>query len=405
MNQYVKLDRHRAIGFVLACMCCLFIWLEAAAAEPLIAVASDLHMDELTRDKGLVNPLVPIHPRIIDALLDDVLEQGADMLLLCGDITNQGKFAQHEQLLERLQNARARGLNIYVLPGNHDIGQVLPMRFAAMYKDFGYGDAYSRDPDSLSYSVLEDGLLILMLDTHGYADNGYVASIDEGTLHWMEGQLVTAKRYGWRVLAAGHYPILTEQATKFTGKAEAVRLLEKYDVPLYICGHLHGRNVAVGEKLVELVIDQAISYPCCYALLEGTEGGWRYRPRKIDVSGWLAKNGETDPRLLDFDVYQTELARQRSEETVAGLRGDQEIAEEDYRQAVDFFWQMSDYGARGVLNHYADQLREHPGYAIFIKIAGSSIYARWVPSVLGNTTPYEEGFQMNGTGIFLLPTP
>ncbi len=93
---------------------------------------------------------------ITDALLSDVIRQNADVLLLTGDITNSGGARAHTALSQKLEAAKTQGLQTYVLPGNHDLTKEQTEQFAELYKDFGYADAYSRDLDSLSYSLILD---------------------------------------------------------------------------------------------------------------------------------------------------------------------------------------------------------------------------------------------------------
>lgn len=80
-----------------------------------IAAGTDLHVNPAYRTTGIVNPLEPYHLQIVDAFLWDAARSGTDVLLL-GDITNQGKLAQHEALLEKLRAAQAAGMTVYVLP-------------------------------------------------------------------------------------------------------------------------------------------------------------------------------------------------------------------------------------------------------------------------------------------------
>ncbi|MCI6374313.1 MAG: metallophosphoesterase, partial [Clostridiales bacterium] len=329
-------------------------------------------------------------------------QRGAAVQQLLGDIPNQGKRSQHEALIDKLRRAEEEGAAVYVLPGNHDIGEVSAAEFAALYADFGYGEALSRDGESLSYSVLLGDILLLLLDTNGYSGHRDTAFLTDGTLGWMEGPLSRARDLGWQVLCAGHYPLLTSNSTPFSGKEKAVSLLESYGAPLYLCGHLHKRCVTLGESLTELVVDQAIAYPCCYALVDARDGGYRYEPQPVAVSEWAGEHGEADPNLLSFDAYQTQLEQARCAYVVAKLRGEQEISEQAQRQAEDFFFKLSDYRAHGTLSRYADMLREHPGCDILIQLGAGTIYSRWIPSVLADAVPYTTGFVLREGNIVTL---
>lgn len=378
----------------------LMLLSEHAAAQVTIAATADLHVNPVIRGTSFVNPLEPIHLQIMDAFLWDAALQEADVILLLGDNTNQGRLAQHQALIPKLQEAEKAGCRVLVLPGNHDIGEVSAQQFAGLYADFGYKEAYSRDPSSLSYSVLLGDHLLLMLDTGGYDSRNQTAQLTQQTLAWMQSQLELAQRKGWPVMAAGHYPLITEQTCEFIGKEEALRLFEAYGVQMYLGGHLHKRCVTLRGGLIELVVDQAVTYPCAYALLTADdEGGYRYQPRSIAMSQWASYTGQNDPNLVYFDAYQTQLERERYRNIVRQLGKNSEVSPEEQQLAEDFFWSMMEARAQGTLSRYADALSAHPGCGIMIRLAEGTIYHRWILAVLADAVPYTAGFVLTDEGI------
>lgn len=358
-----------------------------------IAMASDLHLDPENRYAGMVNPLVMYNMDIVDALFFDVIQQKADLLLLCGDITNAGRMTQHEALVQKLKTVEDAGIPVFVLPGNHDIGEGEAELFSQMYAEFGFQDACSRDTDSLSYSIVLDDLLILMLDTDGYTNRTDGAFLSDITLTWIHEQLKQAKEKKQQVLVAGHYSLLTGQSTEFTGQGELLYLLEEYEVPLYVCGHLHQRNVSSANSLSELVVEQVSAYPCSYALLykEG-ENEYRYTPRRIDVNAWAKETGQTSSELLDFNTYEETVFRERCEETVQLLKGDKWISGKKMKQATDFFRDVQQEYLEGSLYDHKEDFLKHPGYKIFMTLAEGTTYGRWMPVFLENAGPYTAGF-------------
>lgn len=375
---------------------------QADSARLTIAAATDLHVNPTTRYTDFINPLEPYHLQIIDAFLWDAANSGADIVLLLGDVTNQGRLAQHEALLEKLRAAEAGGLTVYVLPGNHDIGEVTPAQFAGLYADFGYGEAFSRDPSSLSYSVLYGGYMLLLLDTHGYEGLQSGAYLRDSTLDWAGQQLEQARAMGLPMIAAGHYPLCTSHSTTFSGKEKAIRLLEDYGVQLYLSGHLHKRCVTVQDSLTELVVDQTIAYPCSYAAVTADgNGGYAYQPRYIAVSEWARQSGSDDPNLLGFDAYQQQLEQERCRYVVQKLKRDQTVSAQELQLAEDFFTRLSQYRAYGTLSQYADALRQHPGCDLLIRLGEGTIYSRWIPSVLADAVAYTTGFVLRDGKISL----
>jgi len=91
------------------------------------------------------------------------------------------------------QETEEAGVQVYVLPGNHDImnpfaasflgdkheliDSVYPKDFADIYNNFGYLESIYRDPNSLSYVVEPvGGLWLVCIDSNYYSgnyNNGY----------------------------------------------------------------------------------------------------------------------------------------------------------------------------------------------------------------------------------------
>ena len=104
---------------------------------------------------------------VMDAFLDDMKKEDPDLLILSGDLTLDGEKASHEELAELLEGLSEAGIEVAVIPGNHDINNPDARRYTAdgaekvesitadefrdIYADFGYVAADSRDPASLSY--------------------------------------------------------------------------------------------------------------------------------------------------------------------------------------------------------------------------------------------------------------
>ena len=171
------------------------------AAEGLrIAVASDLHFNPDVSENAYDQGTVKYNTQLTDALLYDVESEGADVLLLTGDLVNSGKTEHHRALAEKLHSASDAGIAVYVLPGNHDLAPIGQQEFATLYGEFGYNDAYSRDSASLSYCIMRSDVCLLMLDTGGYPADTIdlpdaprreddTAFLSESTLQWAHRML------------------------------------------------------------------------------------------------------------------------------------------------------------------------------------------------------------------------
>ena len=396
----------------------------AATPEPLpapeglrVAVASDLHLDPDNTNKSGELSGVVYNLELVEALLWDARQQGAEILLLTGDLVNGGRDYRHAALTERLRQAEAEGLQIYVLPGNHDLSPVCQTDFAELYRDFGYDEADSRDPASLSYCVIRDDLMILMLDTAGYPaaavdlpgvtahstgeavfDGAYLT---EETLRWAEVRLRQAREQGLHVLCAGHYNLLPEITRQpdsgyyLENGDRLAKLLRDYGVPLYLSGHMHLRAVYQDEGLTELLTEYLLSYPTGYSVLDLTDSGLCCTPRRVNVDAWAAASGQTDPVLLDFSAWQQEELYRYSQTNVDYMARRNPLSKRKARQAAAFFYATMDAYWRGTLSEERQALEAMPGYEPFFRCAEGYSYGWWLKDLIETASPLLRGFSLD----------
>jgi hypothetical protein len=137
---------------------------------------------------------------------------------------------------------------------------VTPEEFSAIYKDFGYGTAVSRDPASLSY-VAEPvpGMWLLALASCDYSENMKKGKpktdgrFTQETIGWIETVLTDALRQKKAVTAIMHHGIMEHYVgqEKFYGDyivddAPAVSaMLAAYGVRVVFTGHYHAQDITL----------------------------------------------------------------------------------------------------------------------------------------------------------------
>ncbi len=375
-----------------------------------IAVASDTHLDPDNTDKSLGVETV-YNMEILDAMLWDVREQGAELLLITGDLCNSGKTNKHAALAEKLRAAEAEGITACVLPGNHDLAPLRQTEFAEYYGDFGYDEAFSRDTASLSYCILRDGLMILMMDTGGYAagavdlpgaaarDNNE-AFLSDTTLRWAEEMLKRAEAENKPVIAAGHYNLLPEISRQpgsgyyIENGERFAALLRKYDVPLYLSGHMHLRAVYQEGRLTEQLTECLIAYPTGYTVLDLDGDALHVTPRRVDVAAWAAETGQSDPVLLDFAFWQERRQYDYCRVTAEAMSARNPIPERDLRYASDFFYTVMRAYWDGSLSSRRDEIRILPGYEPFFRCAEGYSYGWWLKDLIETASPLLPGYTL-----------
>ena len=302
-------------------------WEEAEERGPLkLVFASDMHLlgaslhdegkafqEKIRRDDGKV---IPFGREIVEAFLAEAASLNADVVVLHGDLTFEGERESHEELAGILRQAQEKGLQILVVPGNHDINNLVASsyfgektmpadsvtaeEFLEIYHEFGYDQALSRDEASLSYTyAVDEHTWLLMLDTNDYEPAGKVGGkIEQETLQWMAEQLELADKEGVQVIPVGHHNLLQESRLypfdcTIEGNEEIIQLFEQHKLPLYISGHLHAARVkkhrtapGVSEEeygIREIVTSSLSMSPCQYLLLTWDEDAEAVRGEAVEV--------------------------------------------------------------------------------------------------------------------------
>lgn len=148
-----------------------------------MAIMSDVHLmaPQLLKHEGKAfddyiandRKMLVQSPELLDSVTKHVEDFHPQVVLITGDLTKDGERVSHKLLVNRYVKPMERqGIRVFVIPGNHDVNNphakvydgdktkrtatVSAADFANIYKEYGYGEAISRDPNSLSYVVQLD---------------------------------------------------------------------------------------------------------------------------------------------------------------------------------------------------------------------------------------------------------
>lgn len=296
-----------------------------------IIVATDLHFisPELT-DHGPYftnmiassdGKLVMYCSELVEAFIDQVIAAQPDCVILSGDVTFNGAKKSHEDLAVLLTRIREAGIPIYLISGNHDVGSgagarfhgdsytrvegVTQQEFESIYRDFGFAQAVSRDPYSLSYMAEPfPGLRVLMLDTNVPSAGG---SVTGSTLAWLEQALAKAQADGAKVIAVTHQNLYAHSSLLSRGfvinNADALlTLYKRYGVAVNFSGHMHLQHTMHTSDggIPEIASSSLAVAPCQYGVITITGDQAQYHTEITDVAAWAKRNGKTDEHLLNF---------------------------------------------------------------------------------------------------------
>ncbi|MBG0858401.1 MAG: metallophosphoesterase [Bacteroidales bacterium] len=273
-----------------------------------IAVVSDIHymdpsiapddpennqywQDYVSHDRKIFELSDPIFRKVVSELM----VEKPDILLIPGDLAKEGELLCHETvkgLLEQLEN---EGIQVYVVPGNNDIGNpdakdyktdppsaipgITEEDFATIFEDFGFNEALYRDENSLSYICQpHEKLWILGIDGVKRSASGVSGAINPATLVWIQEKMIEAREKNIEVLAMMHYGI----AEHYTGqknleplikssKDNAIALMNA-GVRLIFTGHYHANDIVYftneGDTLSDIQTGSLVTPPYSYRMMK-----------------------------------------------------------------------------------------------------------------------------------------
>lgn len=98
---------------------------------PRLVLATDLHYQSAAADDGgkafqefvehSDGKVVRYLTELLEAFLDEVIAERPSALVLSGDITMNGEKINHQELAQRLKRVQDAGIQVLIIPGNHDI--------------------------------------------------------------------------------------------------------------------------------------------------------------------------------------------------------------------------------------------------------------------------------------------
>lgn len=228
---------------------------------------------------------------IIDAAFEKLAQKtDSDIILIAGDLTNNGEGVNHEEMLKKLYSLKERGKRVYVITATHDYGLCTlddngseavekaehnPSRreLREMYNDFGFAQAIAVDEDSMSYVVqLADGYRLLALndDGNGRSFCGYY----ERQMSWILEQISKAKADGQFIFAMTHHPVLPPtpiyplfSRRDMLGDFEKTStILADAGLRFVFTGHTHCQNIESkdtpsGNRLYDINTGALVGYP------------------------------------------------------------------------------------------------------------------------------------------------
>ncbi|MBR5806183.1 MAG: metallophosphoesterase [Oscillospiraceae bacterium] len=319
---------------------------------------------------------------IMDAFISDVIENKPDYLVISGDMTFNGEKYSHEDLAKKLRTIEKNGVQVLVIPGNHDVdypfcfgyGQthsypaerMTDRDFERVYADFGLKQAYTRDKNSFSYMYrLTDKITLIALDTNRGGGNGVVG---QETLLWLEKELEKADR-DTVFISVTHQNLLSHFGDEMFSNSYTIlnnipliELFDQYNVKLNLSDHIHTQHICSENGITDIATESLAVLPCNYGVVNINSDKIAYSTQSVNVEKWAEDNNITDDNILGFNNYSKEFYMKSQSMLYMSALEDYLYPEEEKKLLADFFAELNVYYFSGTVDEYYDYLTETAGY-------------------------------------------
>lgn len=208
------------------------------------------------------------------------LDPQPDLVLLTGDLVNEGRGEEYEHLAKLLEPLRAP---FHLVPGNHDLTGVLRTSFPGhVHEGAGRADG-----------VIEGPLRIVTLDSSRYPEPG--GSLDEAQLRWLRSTLEAAPDSP-TVVAVHHPPFATGivhmdtmalDADSSAGLAAVIA--DHPQVERVLSGHLH--RMITRRFAGTLALTAPSTAHAVHLDLGEGRAAWNHEPPAILLHLWTPTEG------------------------------------------------------------------------------------------------------------------
>lgn len=278
--------------------------------SPLTGTSGSTYENALMRSQKLLGG----SRELLEAAFDKIIaDKTSDIVLIAGDVTNDGEEAAHIEFREMLRNLKANGKKVYVITATHDYKEkckkyvgdniedmpgLLREELFEFYREFGADEAISCKPEYMSYIVqLPDNVRLFALND----DRG----IEGEFLDWVREQAEDARNNGQFIVAMTHHPIIPPSPMyELIGKGDMHRnykdIRKEYadmGIQLMLTGHTHTHNIGKifserGNAFYAVSTGALVGYPAPIRKLTIEDNKVKVETEKVDKAD-IDTNGLT----------------------------------------------------------------------------------------------------------------
>lgn len=319
--------------------------------------------------------MVTYADEILDAFVSDVKKEKPDLVILTGDLSFNGEKGSHQGLANRLKEITDAGINVAVIPGNHDVDNIYAKGygkddymevekttaedFQSIYHDMGYNLAVNSHKESLSYRIdLNNQYSLLMMDSTAHKLTGQELDVGgfftDSTMKWLNEQLENIKSQNKIPLMALHHNLtdhndLLNNHYTIKDHEKIANLLQSYKVPFVLSGHIHCQNIKKINEIYDIASSSLLDAPLQYGIIELDNQGMDYHTQSLKIS--------ENP-----DEYFDQVSKNRFLEQIKTIT-DQSTQE----MILDVIVKTNRYYFAGTINEHRDEIMKMSGYTLIYK--------------------------------------
>ncbi len=198
--------------------------------------------------------------RLYTAAIEATNRLNPTFAVVCGDLVHDASSEAQVNELARVTALLDDSIPMYLVPGNHDVGEAPTSDSLDLYR-YRFGpDNYSYDHGDCHFLVINSSVAFDPVNVPGEWDN---------IVQFMVDDLSAAKARGAQHLVLfTHHPLFQEHAAEadsmWTVPTERrdviVRILRDYDATAVFAGHLH-KNVYADDGGLMMITTGAVGYP------------------------------------------------------------------------------------------------------------------------------------------------
>ena len=186
------------------------------------------HSERLTAETGL--DLTEQFCIGLEKIMSD--NEDIDFAIISGDLSQHGTAKEYESL-KKILDQKLDGIPYYISTGNHDS------------ENFGTLLSDTEEKKSYDYSVINNGLRIISLDSKGGKyETGFLST---SQLEWLKAELASPAPRG-NILVFHHTPHTSGEIEYLTyqmeNPAELYDVIKDSDIKGIFCGHTHKQFVS-----------------------------------------------------------------------------------------------------------------------------------------------------------------